>query len=98
MARGHYVANKNGADTEEQWCEVFDRGTGAHEGQAVEAKAEDTLKKLDAGEFRKKPAPTAGSSAPVIPGAGAQKPAAGSWMWGKEGRGALDQPAKRDGS
>jgi hypothetical protein len=99
MARGHFITTKNGAEAVEQWCQAFDRGTGANEGQAVDAKAEDALRKLDAGEYKKKPGQTAGSQAsqPVIPGTQPQKPAAGSWMWGKDGRGALDQPAKRDG-
>jgi hypothetical protein len=105
MARGHFTVAKNGAEVQEQWCQAFDRATGANKGLAVDHQAEDALRKLDAGEYRKKPAQTAGAASSGPPGQGLlpgqaapQKPAAGSWMWGKDGRSALDQPAKKDGS
>ncbi len=88
VARGHAVVVANGTKETKQWCLAFDRQKGTAVGRAVGKEAEETLRKIDSGELQKTVVQSAAKPTAT------PKPA-GSWMWEKEGRGALDQPMKK---
>jgi hypothetical protein len=93
LARGSVTVDSGGTKAEEPWCIAFDRTSGHALGHAlVGSEAAEGLKRFDSGEVQK-----AGGSAPGAPGQaniiGKPTPAPGSWMWSKEGRPSLDQPA-----
>lgn len=87
LAKGHAdVSTGGGAPQHESWCIAFDPKSGKVNGEAFGKKADDTISYVDSGKLNQKSAPTVGSVFAT--------PAPGSWMWSKEHRGALDQPAK----
>ena len=104
MAYG--VADVDGG-TPTPWCIVFNKSTGVDLGHATGDKVQPVVQRFSSGELARSlatPAPrTEAGSGPASPltGGGILAPRAtpqpGSWMWSKDHRGSLDQPAHRDG-
>lgn len=89
LARG--IASQTDAEgtkTDLPWCMAFDRAKGTALAFESGAKATEALKNFDTRQET--------GSAPVSPSPLASPkatPTPGSWMWGKDGRSSLDQPA-----